>query len=44
MTAAMDAAKHRERMWSLYRNVLTEAEYKVKSEKLDLNVSAILRE
>ena len=44
MTTVMDVAKHRERMRSLYRNVLTEAEHKVGSEHPELKIEKALRE
>jgi len=37
-TTAVDMAKHRERMWSLYRNVLTEAEHRVISEHPEIRI------
>lgn len=44
LITAEDMAQYQERMWSLYRKVLTEAEYNVRSEHPELKMTKILRE
>lgn len=39
-----EMAHFRERMWDIYRSVLTEAEYRVRSEHPDLKMVKVLRE
>lgn len=43
-TTDVDMAENRERMWNLYRNVLTEAEHRVRSEHPELRMEKALRE